>query len=193
MTTIAAKNYGYKIVLGADSQVTTNEHYVQIQQEKILRFKIKENYFYLCCSGQSNTITWLKHFLHTADLEHVALNDAVFTQIQLILIKFFKFIKENLKDSGVEIDTDFYAIIVFKGRLIYYSAGNYEEIPPGKHIAFGTGSHFALGAMDAGAEVKEAIQIACQRDVYSGGEIDVINFDMFGSTHNMSSQEKLGK
>jgi len=27
MTTIAAKNYGYKIVIGADSQVTSNEHY----------------------------------------------------------------------------------------------------------------------------------------------------------------------
>ena len=42
MTTIAAKNYGHKIVMGADSQVTSNEHYTQIQMEhRFWRYKCK--------------------------------------------------------------------------------------------------------------------------------------------------------
>lgn len=190
MTTIAAKNYGHKIVLGADSQITTNQHYIQIYQEKILKFKVRSDYLYLCCSGEANTITCLRHFLNTASWDNDTLNGSTFTQIQVMLIKAFKFIQENLKNSGMEIDINFYAIMIFQGKLIYYSGGNYEEISKGQHIAFGTGSHFALGAMDAGASVKKAIQIACQRDIYSGGEIDVIEFDEKGMPYNYVGTRK---
>ena len=40
--------------------------------------------------------------------------------------------------------------------------------------AIGTGSEFALGAMDAGASAKRAVQIACVRDINSGLGIDTI-------------------
>lgn len=40
-----------------------------------------------------------------------------------------------------------------------------------KHDAVGSGSHFALGAMDAGKTAYEAVKIAINRDIYSGGKI----------------------
>ena len=165
--------------MGADSQVTANENYTQIQQEKILKFNIGGDDMYLCFSGDAHTATRLKHFFYKEFYGSIwsDITGSVFNQIQEIFIDFFKFIKNDLKDIGIEVDLDFYAIIIFKGKLIYYSAGNYEEIRNGQHIAFGSGAHFALGAMDAGASVKKAIQIACNRDIYSGGHIDVIEFD----------------
>ena len=39
------------------------------------------------------------------------------------------------------------------------------------HYALGSGAMVAFGAMDAGASAKRAVEIACNRDVYSGGEV----------------------
>jgi hypothetical protein len=40
--------------------------------------------------------------------------------------------------------------------------------------AVGTGEALALGAMLAGAEPQRAVEIACERDIYSGGTITVL-------------------
>lgn len=41
--------------------------------------------------------------------------------------------------------------------------------------AMGSGRDFALGAVLAGAELREAVEVAIALDVYSGGEIKIIN------------------
>ena len=38
-------------------------------------------------------------------------------------------------------------------------------------FAMGTGADFAIGAMDMGADAKQAVKIACGRDTKSGGRI----------------------
>lgn len=43
-----------------------------------------------------------------------------------------------------------------------------------KSCTLGSGGDFAQGAMDAGATAKEAVKIACERDVYSGGRVRTI-------------------
>jgi len=40
--------------------------------------------------------------------------------------------------------------------------------------AIGSGSHFAMGAMYAGADPKEAVKIAAKLDAYSGGRVKVL-------------------
>ena len=48
-------------------------------------------------------------------------------------------------------------------------------LPDGREVhACGSGGEIALGAMMAGATAKEAVEIACMIDVYSGGEVQVI-------------------
>jgi ATP-dependent protease HslVU (ClpYQ) peptidase subunit len=37
--------------------------------------------------------------------------------------------------------------------------------------AIGSGEEYAIGAMDAGLSAKDAVKIACNRDIYSGGRI----------------------
>jgi ATP-dependent protease HslVU (ClpYQ) peptidase subunit len=47
--------------------------------------------------------------------------------------------------------------------------------------AVGTGREFAMGAMLAGKGPKQAVEIATQRDVYSGGNITVMEPDKPGN------------
>lgn len=54
-------------------------------------------------------------------------------------------------------------------RFIEYQVTNKHGI-----FAFGTGDRIALGAMRAGATAEEAVQIACELDIYSGGGVDVL-------------------
>lgn len=46
-----------------------------------------------------------------------------------------------------------------------------------KSFAIGTGGSFAVAAMSAGKTPKEAVQIACKHDIYSGGGVKVFSFD----------------
>lgn len=58
-----------------------------------------------------------------------------------------------------------------------YMCGFYDDELWMDHIgwrectAIGSGSAYAIGAMDAGATAQEAVKIACGRDIYSGGRI----------------------
>jgi 20S proteasome alpha/beta subunit len=58
-----------------------------------------------------------------------------------------------------------YRLLIVDGELFT------EPQRQGNIVAMGSGSHFALGAMDAGASAKEAVKIAIGRDVSSGGTI----------------------
>lgn len=60
------------------------------------------------------------------------------------------------------------------GRLFYLS----ESLDPTEITApsaVGSGMDFAIGALEAGANLKTAIEIACRRDPGSGGKITVLS------------------
>ena len=69
-------------------------------------------------------------------------------------------------------------LIVFQADGMYtysndvpYSMGDEIKAP----MAFGSGQNWAMGAMLAGKSAKEAVEIACKVDIYSGGQIKVMN------------------
>jgi hypothetical protein len=57
-----------------------------------------------------------------------------------------------------------------KGRVWYYE-GNIWQHVKARYYAVGSGSVFALAAMDAGATAIEAVRIGIKRDPYSGGRV----------------------
>ncbi len=70
-------------------------------------------------------------------------------------------------------DTDCSAIVVL-GDTVFEVASQTDTFminQEHKPMALGTGGCFALGAMDAGCSAKEAVKIACSRDVFSGGRV----------------------
>lgn len=63
-----------------------------------------------------------------------------------------------------------------KGRLWLYEGRVWQPITQ-SYYAVGSGSVFALGAMDAGATALEAVAIGVKRDPYSGGLISNVKLD----------------
>jgi ATP-dependent protease HslVU (ClpYQ) peptidase subunit len=76
-----------------------------------------------------------------------------------------------------ELDEEFEALVLnrdgsvqgfdYKGRWLQ------EELP----TATGSGREFALAAMDLGASPEDAVKIACERDMLSGGTITTLHLE----------------
>lgn len=56
------------------------------------------------------------------------------------------------------------------GRIWLYEGSIWQPIKA-RYYAVGSGSVFAIGAMDAGASAIEAVRIGIKRDPYSGGKV----------------------
>lgn len=57
------------------------------------------------------------------------------------------------------------------GGGVFLFARGWEDISHLPYFAIGHGRDFALAAMDAGASATEAVKIAIDRDVYTGGRV----------------------
>lgn len=75
-------------------------------------------------------------------------------------------------------DEEFTALVLTPDRQVLMYDGNValnlgQDVP----ASIGSGSVFALAAMDAGSSAEDAVRIAMKRDVYSGGEITVVQLE----------------
>lgn len=78
-------------------------------------------------------------------------------------------------DPGHKIKNDTFALVHDKGRVFSVGVESGEDLlwrfNETKPYSIGTGSSFAFAAMDMGASAKQAVKIASNRDVYTGGKI----------------------
>lgn len=75
-------------------------------------------------------------------------------------------------------DEEFTALVLTPDKQVLMYDGNValnlgHDVP----ASIGSGSVFALAAMDAGSSAEDAVKIAMKRDVYSGGEITVVQLE----------------
>lgn len=75
-------------------------------------------------------------------------------------------------------DEEFTALVLTPDKQVLMYDGNValnlgHDVP----ASIGSGSVFAIAAMDASASAEEAVKIAMKRDVYSGGEITVVKLE----------------
>lgn len=75
-------------------------------------------------------------------------------------------------------DEEFTALVLTPDKQVLMYDGN-VALNLGNDVAasIGSGSVFALAAMDAGSSAEEAVRIAMKRDVYSGGEVTVVQLE----------------
>lgn len=72
-------------------------------------------------------------------------------------------------------DNDNFTVMVAGENGVYLYVDSLLPIPLGyTKWALGTGAEFALGAMDAGASAKRAVELTCARDINSGSGVDVL-------------------
>lgn len=71
-------------------------------------------------------------------------------------------------------DGSWQLLVVGRKGAVLYSDDVKFATPVKTPFAMGSGSAYARGAMLAGAAAYKAVQIACKCDVYSGGEVNVL-------------------
>ena len=86
------------------------------------------------------------------------------------------YVSVNIPDLMAE--DDFTALVAYPdGTLMLFEGGsNFYQIEA--PYAIGSGADFALAALDCGMTSEEAVEIACKRNVLSGGTILTIGFDV---------------
>lgn len=74
--------------------------------------------------------------------------------------------------EGID-DEDFNGLVVFADGVVFIYEGGKKsyQLNGQDYFAIGSGSDYALAAMDAGADATQAVSVAIHRDIYSGGEI----------------------
>lgn len=78
----------------------------------------------------------------------------------------------------LEDDDEFTALVLTPDKQVLMYDGNIAlNLGQDVSASIGSGSVFALAAMDAGASAEEAVNIAMKRDVYSGGEITIVQLE----------------
>lgn len=76
--------------------------------------------------------------------------------------------QEKTLDLPLQDDDYFEGLVLYAGGLVTFEkclTPVYIDVP---YYATGSGASWAIGAMDAGASVIEALKIACSRDPHSG-------------------------
>lgn len=98
--------------------------------------------------------------------------------------KFFDvFISCYLNGSRAEKWEDVEAFVATPEKIVHwaYFDKDGDVIPDvihvGEEYAIGSGNKIAIGAMGAGASVKQAVEYAATRDIYTGGTIRVFDVE----------------
>lgn len=156
MTTIATRNG----VMVSDGQVSWGDRIDQTNLKKVRKI----NGCLVGGAGRlSSVLQFFKWFEEWSNAQ-VVQGESPHVQV---------FIPEDLDDE------DFTGLVVFTDGVIFMYEGGKRcyEIVGAEYYAVGSGSDFALSAMDAGASAEEAVKVAIKRDVFSGGELFVEHLD----------------
>lgn len=77
--------------------------------------------------------------------------------------------------QGEQPGGDAAVVIVDRDGATYYEDGVSERCSRAPFKAWGTGGCLAMGAMAAGTSAEQAVRIACEWDIYTGGDVTVLS------------------
>lgn len=153
MTTVCLKDG----VMASDGQSTIGDMITDLNVQKV--FNINN-----CLVGFAGRMTSGLEFLDWFEEWSTAhLVQAEMPDVNIMIPKDFE-------------DEEFTALVLWSdGSVAVYEGGKRTyEVDPSNGVAIGSGACYALAAMDAGASAEEAVRIAIGRDVFSGGEVFVV-------------------
>lgn len=156
MTTVAYKNG----VLAADGRMSLGD--MIIKEDTVKVFWVNNHLVGVCGRARaiSTFVTWLQKMTdyHIVNQEVGALVDLV--------------------PPTLEDDDGWTALVVTPNKQVLMYEGNTPiEMGVDVPMSIGSGSVFALAAMDAGANAEEAVKVAMKRDVFSGGTVTVVQLE----------------
>lgn len=174
MSVIAIKKERDKITIASDSQITNISNDTKLYGDKI----IKSEDAIICYTGNSayGSLIKMKPFKLENPLTDLSdLYKSVYDYVELLDVCKHLYNIGETNQQPVSKEDEFLFIIngdacyYNNGYVCYYNNGYVTTIP--NIFAIGSGAKFALGALEAGADVKQAVEIACKHDLYCSGDI----------------------
>jgi len=167
MTTIIARQFPDRVVIGADSLVTATRKYTHPKMAKIT----ERGQYLIAGAGESAACDIAQHIWNPPkptiedkkDLYHF-----VITKVILSLKQCFKDNDYKWDDKDDE-ETKFAFIIAIGGEVFDISDDFAVCLDADGCYGIGSGSSLALGAIKAGASMEAALKIAAEKDPYTAG------------------------
>lgn len=166
MTTIVAVQYPDKVVIGADSQVTGGGGRIQkhIDMAKIT----KRGSYLLAGSGEVAPCDIFQHIWKPPSPKGVEWNDLYHFVIAKVIPSLKQCFKEHeYKWDKEDDETKFSFLVCLGGRVFEISDDMSITIDDSNFYAVGSGSNYAIGALEAGATLEEALAISAKNDAYT--------------------------
>jgi ATP-dependent protease HslVU (ClpYQ) peptidase subunit len=170
MTVIAVKVYDDKIVMGADSMVSTDvKGYTSNYNDKKIH-KIN-NEFAFGGSGDRSNLSLFNYFARTHSPRE---------SDELSMYEYMMEFQDWAENRGVSRqylreDGKIYIIIVFKGKIfVCYSDCLWEKTD---FATLGSGGSIAYTALHLGCSVERAVQVAIELEHHCGGDIQIIEME----------------
>ena len=156
MTTIAYRDG----IMASEGKMTLGDMIIKLDTEKV--FWVNNHLVGVC--GRARAINTFVSWLQKQTDYHIV-NSEVGDLVDLI-------------PPVLEDDEGYTALVVTPSRQVLMYEGN-TPIDMGIDVpmSVGSGSCFALASMKTGASAEEAVKVACELDVYSGGEITVVQLE----------------
>ncbi len=166
MTTIIAVQYPDKAVIGADSQTTgaTGRLASHTQMTKI---SLRGEYI-IAGSGECAPCDIAQHIWVPPTPTAKESKDLYHFMIAKVVPSLKACFKENEYKWDVEDEETKFAFLIIIGGQIFEVADDFSVTLDGKgYYGVGSGSDFGIGALNAGATLKEALKIASDNDAFT--------------------------
>ena len=166
MTTIIAVQYDDKAVIGADSQTTgaTGRKASHAQMVKVTQ----RGDFIVAGSGECAPCDIAQHIWVPPVPAAKDWNNLYHFMIAKVVPSLKACFKENEYKWDVEDDETKFAFLMIIGGEVFEIADDFSVCLDGKgYYGVGSGSDFAIGALSAGATLKEALKIASDNDAFT--------------------------
>jgi ATP-dependent protease HslVU (ClpYQ) peptidase subunit len=172
MTTIVGVCKNGNVTLGADSQVTDDDR----RHNSLIAEKITKNNGYLIAgSGDSTPCDILQH-IFVPPVPTVTERKNLY---KFMITKFVPAMRECLAENEyrpdpTDKDAGFSMLIAFDGEL-FDIGSDFSVLLNSKGIyGVGNGAKYAIGAIEAGASVERALEIAADNDIYTSGPFQIV-------------------
>lgn len=171
MTTIAGVQHKTGCVIAADSQTTWGERpFNSYGVDKI----VQKGDYLIAIAGDGRAADILNHtwkppkVTASGDLYGFVVSKVIPSMRKTLTENGWKESSDSKDDNGID------AIIAIRGQL-FSIASDFTVLRDEKGFyGAGSGGNYAVGALEAGADIQTAVEIAIQYDINSGGVVQVV-------------------
>ena len=165
MTTILGKQFEDGFILAADTQVTVGEAaYCSPTMSKI----VKLGGFWIGAAGDASVCDAIQHLW-----KPVKIPEGV-DEYHFMISSVVPSLRKLLVDRGIK-QEDTTALFLFGFNKKLFLVNDWTVLVSEDDIyAIGSGAQYALGALEAGADVHKAMRIAKKFDLNTGGPVQVV-------------------